>query len=243
MAKCVRLGILVPSSNTALEPLAQAIVSDLHHVSVHFSRFTVTRIALDHEALNQFQTDSIVMAARLLADARVDIIGWGGNSSGWLGFHADEELCSKITAATGIPATTSVISLNKALETFRIQKLGLVTPYLRDVQDSIIKNYASIGVDASSESHLGMSDNLMIGEVDNATLGKSVSEVVDGGVQAVAIFCTNFRAAERVADWESEHKLPVLDTVITVIWDMLLYCKVDAKGLACRWGRLFLENI
>src|ERR1700743_3592095 len=113
MAKRIRLGILTPSSNTSLEPLSQAIVSKLPNVSVHFSRFTVLKISLEDDALAQFQTQKILEAARLLADANVDIIGWSGTSSGWLGFHADEELCETITAATGVPATTSVLALNK----------------------------------------------------------------------------------------------------------------------------------
>jgi maleate isomerase len=239
MAKCIRLGILVPSSNTALEPLAQTIISDLPHVSVHFSRFTMTRINLDRGSLSQFQTDVIVNAARLLADARVDIIGWGGNSSGWLGFQADEDLCSKIKTVTGIPATTSVLALNKALQIFGIRNLGLVSPYLHDVQESIIRNYASIGVDISCESHLGLSDNLAIGMIDAATLENSVSTVANGGVEAVTTFCTNFQAAQRVAQWERKYKVAIFDTVSTVIWDMLQSCGVDTRELASKWGQLF----
>ena len=40
----IRIGILTPSSNTALEPLTTAIVAGLPDVSVHFARFTVTEI-------------------------------------------------------------------------------------------------------------------------------------------------------------------------------------------------------
>ena len=42
MTKRILLGILTPSSNTALEPLTSAIVAGLPGVSAHFARFTVT---------------------------------------------------------------------------------------------------------------------------------------------------------------------------------------------------------
>ncbi|WEJ91260.1 MAG: hypothetical protein P0Y63_09620 [Klebsiella huaxiensis] len=107
MTKRIRLGILTPSSNTALEPLTQSLIADFPEVSVHFSRFRVTEIALSDKALGQFQCEQVIEAARLLADAKVDVIGWSGTSAGWLGFDADVELCAAITRATGVPATRS----------------------------------------------------------------------------------------------------------------------------------------
>ncbi|KAF6821108.1 asp glu racemase [Colletotrichum plurivorum] len=234
----VRLGILTPSSNTSLEPLTQAIVASLPNVSVHFSRFRVLKISLDDDGLSQFQNDTIVAAAQLLADAEVDMIGWSGTSSGWLGFEADEKLCADITAATGIPATTSVLALNKAVKAFGVTDLGLVTPYTDDVQEAIIRNYSSIGVDCSKESHLRISKNSTFAAVDEPTLDRMVGEVAGKGVQAITTFCTNLRAAQRVAHWEEKYKIPVFDTVATVVWDMLEACEVDMTPLRSE-GMLF----
>jgi maleate isomerase len=107
------------------------------------------------------------------------------------------------------------------------------------VQESIVRNYASIGVEISCESHLGLSDNLAIGMIDATTLENSVSTVVNGGVEAVTTFCTNFQAAQRVAQWERKYKVAIFDTVSTVIWDMLQSCGVDTRELASKWGQLF----
>src|SRR3984885_6797248 len=112
LSQRIRLGMLTPSSNTTLQPVTSSMLSGLAEVSAHFSRFPVTEISLRGPALGQFQVEKILQAARLLADAHVDVIGWNGTSSGWLGFDADEQLCQSITAATGIPATTSVLALN-----------------------------------------------------------------------------------------------------------------------------------
>ncbi|KAF9875177.1 hypothetical protein CkaCkLH20_07443 [Colletotrichum karsti] len=238
MSRKVRLGILTPSSNTSLEPLTQAIVASLPNVSVHFSRFRVLKISLDSDGLNQFQNESIVAAAQLLADAEVDMIGWSGTSSGWLGFEADEKLCADITAATGIPATTSVLALNKAVHEFGIKELGLVTPYTDDVQEAIIQTYSTIGVDCTKESHLRIFKNSTFAAVEESTLDGMVDDVVAKRVQGVTTFCTNLRAAQRVAHWEEKHGIPVFDTVATVIWEMLRACKIDMSPLE-PWGQLF----
>ncbi|KAJ9610523.1 hypothetical protein H2200_005300 [Cladophialophora chaetospira] len=244
--RSVRLGILVPSSNTSLEPLTSAIISSIRSsevtISVHFSRFRVTTIDLSSDANAQFEFLPILIASRLLADAEVDVIGWSGTSAGWLGFEYDRKLCAAIEAETGIKATTSVLSLNEILRSLGIISFGLVTPYQKQMNDLIRANYASIGVDINEnwERHLGITDNNQIAEVSEATLDGMVTDVVNNGAHVLSTFCTNLRAAQRVEHWEREHSASVivLDTVATVIWGSLKLVGVDTRVVK-GWGFLF----
>jgi maleate isomerase len=247
MPKPLRLGILVPSTNTALEPLTQSLFSSIPHtaikhrsLTVHFSRFPVTIISLSTSANAQFQSAPIIAAAKLLADAEVDIIGWSGTSAGWLGFEVDKKLCAEIEAATGIPATTSVLALNKALVLHRVSKMALVTPYQDDVQEAIIKNYANVGIEITPERerHLGIVKNTEIGRIGEEVLDGMVADVVGRGADVVATFCTNLRAATRVQVWEEMYGVMVLDTVTLVVWDMLRICGVEVHEKH-GWGKLF----
>jgi maleate isomerase len=246
MPKRIRLGILTPSSNTALEPLTQALITRLnaslpsHYITVHFSRFPVTTISLTPSGLAQFDLTPILAAAQLLEHAEVDIIGWSGTSAGWLGFDKDVELCSAIEKATRIKATTSVMALNKALALWDVKKLGLVTPYRDDVQAEIVKNYKGIGIETGEgmERHLGVERNNDIANIGEEVLDELVGKVVGSGVDAVTTFCTNFVAAQRVEAWEEKLGVPVFDTVTTVVWDMLKECGVDATQLK-GWGMIF----
>ncbi|EKZ98175.1 hypothetical protein D769_16457 [Cupriavidus sp. HMR-1] len=240
MTRQIRLGMLTPSSNTALEPITSAMVSGLPNVSAHFSRFTVTEISLRDQALGQFDLEKILAAARLLADARVDVIAWNGTSSGWLGFDKDEALCRQITEATGIPATTSVLALNEILEKTGARRFGLATPYLHDVQERIVANYQRSGFDCSTERHLGLHVNYSFAEVDEDTVRKMVRELAAEKPQAITTFCTNLRAAHLVETLEAETGIPVYDTIATVVWKSLRLAGVDTRALQ-GWGRLFRE--
>jgi len=246
MPKRIRLGVLTPSSNTALEPLTQTLLNSLnaqqstYHITAHFSRFPVTTISLSPSGLAQFDLVPILAAAELIAHAEVDIIGWSGTSAGWVGFDKDVALCEGIKKATGIKATTSILALNKALQLWDVKRLGLVTPYMGDVQQEIVGNYARIGVliGEEMERHLGVVKNTDIAEIGEDILDGLVEDVVGGGVDAVTTFCTNLVAAQRVEFWEKKHGVPVFDTVTTVVWDMLRECGVDAKELQ-GWGMIF----
>jgi maleate isomerase len=168
---------------------------------------------------------------------------WSGTSAGWLGFERDIELCRAIQEATGIRTTTSVLALNKALELWGVKKLGLVTPYLDDVQEKIVANYAAIGIQIGEgmERHLRVEKNIEIAGITEEVLDGLVGEVVRGGVDAVTTFCTNLAAAQRAEFWEEKYGIPVFDTVTTVIWDMLRECGLDV-GKVEGWGMIFRKG-
>ncbi len=237
----LRFGVLTPSSNTALEPLTCAMLADIEQVSAHFSRFRVTHISLEPEALGQFDDRPILAAAKLLADAKVDVIGWSGTSAGWLGFEHDVELCKRIEEATNIPATSSILALNERLQEDNISQLGLVSPYVADVQSRIVENYQGIGISCVAESHLNISDNFAFAEVSEARLTDQVETVAKATPQAIVTYCTNLNAAHLVADWESTFGIPVLDTTATVVWKMLRMTSVE-PGRVRGWGSLFRQE-
>lgn len=157
-----------------------------------------------------------------------------------MGFEADVELCRVIEERTGTRATTSVLALNEVLKVWGVRRLGLVTPYTDDVQGKIVENYKGIGVEIGEgrERHLGVTKNSDIAEISEDVLDGMMEDVIKGGVDAVTTFCTNLVAAQRVEFWEGKHGVPVLDTVTTVVWDMLRGFDLDLKDLK-GWGKIY----
>jgi maleate isomerase len=236
------IGVLTPSSNTALEPLTSAMVAGIPGVSAHFGRFRVTEISLGAGSKGQFELAPILDAARLLADARVQAIVWSGTSSGWLGFERDERLCEAITRETGIAACTSVLAFNEVMVATGRRRFGLVTPYLDDVQQRIVGNYRASGFECVAERHTGQSVNFEFSEVGEARLSTMIREVAAAKPDCITTFCTNLRAAHLVPALEAELGIPIYDTVSTAVWKALRVCGVDPRALA-GWGRLFSEDL
>lgn len=232
------IGVLTPSSNTALEPLTSAMVNSLPNVSAHFSRFTVTEISMREQSLGQFDDSKILDAARLLADAHVDVICWSGTSASWLGFEKDRALCKRITEITGIPATTSVLALNELLADQGAQTMGLVSPYVADVQRRIVANYTGLGIDCIAEQHLDLTVNFAFSEVSPDTLRRMLREVAKHRPEAITIMCTNLHGAQLVNEMEQELGIPIYDSVATVVWKALKAVNVSSHPLS-HWGRLF----
>ncbi len=234
----IRLGMLTPSSNTTLEPVTYRMLSGLPNITAHFGRFKVTEIALTDAALGQFDDTEILRAAELLAHAKVDCIAWNGTSAAWLGFDRDERLIERIKAATGIKACTTVLSYREIFRRDGHKRIGLVTPYIDDVQTRIMSNWAAAGFSVSAERHLGIQDNFSFAEVDEATTEAMVRDVVRKGVDCVAIVCTNVNGAAVSARLERELGVPVLDSVAVTLWASLRAAGADPAGVQ-GWGRVF----
>jgi maleate isomerase len=238
--KRVLLGMLTPSSNTVLEPVCAAMLRDLPDISAHFARFGVTRIALSGAALDQFEIAPMVEAAALLADARVRAICWNGTSASWLGLARDRALCAAIAARTGVPATSSVLALADIFRRSGVARFALVTPYLDDVQARIVANFHDEGFACVAERHLGISDNFAFSEVAPETLAAMIRDVATARPQAIAVLCTNLRAAGLVEELEREIGIPIHDSVATALWSSLRLAAVEPSRVV-GWGRLFRE--
>lgn len=238
----VRLGMLTPSSNTALEPLTNALLAPVaDRVSAHFARFRVTQIALDDAANQQFQQAPILAAADLLADAKPAVIAWNGTSASWLGFDRDDALCAEIERRTGARATSAIVSLNRLIADHGVRRLGLVTPYTPDVQARIVANYAAIGVEILAEAHAGLSENFAFAEIDERRVAEMCRAVAAPGVDAVAVVCTNMRGPMAAAALERELGVTILDSIAVTLWGCLKAAGVSTAPLA-QFGRIFAER-
>ncbi|MFQ6155215.1 aspartate/glutamate racemase family protein [Micrococcus luteus] len=235
-ARPARLGMIVPSSNTCLEPMSYRILGDREDATLHSARIPVTRIALDAGSDRQFDVEGMRAAAELLATADVDVIAWNGTSGSWLGLEHDRQIAAEITAATGIPATTSTLAYFDAFAQFGIGTIGLLTPYTADVNEQVAARYAAEGVRTSGHRALGLSDNESFARVAPAELVPGSLELAADLPDALVYLCTNLYGAPVAAEIEERTGIPVLDSVAVTLWRCLQLA--GAPLLEARWGKL-----
>ncbi len=216
----VRVGMVTPSSNTCLEPMTYRLLGDTREVSAHFSRVAVTRIGLDAGSDSQFGGEAMSAAAMQLIDAKVDVVVWNGTSGSWLGADGERELAARLTRQGGVAATTSTLAMLEACRVYGVTRLGVATPYTAEVNNLIVKQYATQGVDVIAESHLGMSDNESFANIPETQVARQLREVATDA-HAVAVVCTNVPGAPLAHSLEAELGIPVFDSVAVTLWHAL----------------------
>lgn len=233
-----RIGMLVPSSNTVAEPAAVAMLAGVPGVTLHVTRFRVTRLDTSAEALAQFQADPLLAAADLLMDARMDAVCLNATAACYTGMRHDRALMQALTAR-GMAADTAMLALLDLLRAMGARRIGLVTPFLHDVQEATIRVLAEEGLEVIAERHLNDPGNFSFARFDEDTVAALTREVAaTPGVEAVAIVSTNLRGARPAAGVEAETGVPVLDTCATAVWGALRRAGVS-PALVRGWGRLF----
>lgn len=231
-----RIGMIVPSSNTCLEPMTYRMLGERDDVTVHSARIPVTRIALDSDSDRQFDVESMCRAAELLATADVDVIAWNGTSGSWVGPEHDQDIAAVITRTTGVPATTSTLAYLDAFERFDIRSVALLTPYTRDVNEQVVARYDKQGIRVVADRALGLSDNESFARVTPEELLPPSRELLEESPDALVYLCTNLYGAPVVQTVEAESQVAALDSVAVTLWKCLEIA--GARLLDERWGRL-----
>lgn len=212
-----RIGMITPSSNTTLEPVTRRLLARRADVEFFVTRIRVQEISLEGGGAD-FDVDTFVAAASLLADAKVDVVAWNGTSGSWLGPEHDRRVCDAVTAATGVRATTSTLAILEACRVLGVRRLGLATPYTGDVADHIVTSYAAEGVNIVGRAELGLSDNFSFGEVSPASVKDLLERACTEDAEAVALICTNVDGTPVVAEFEQQLRRPVIDSIAATLW-------------------------
>lgn len=234
-----RVGMLTPSSNTVLEPYSSAMFAPFGETgSVHFGRFRVVEISLSQDSVDQFDDRPVLDAAERLAEAQLDLIAWNGTSAAWLGLEHDRALCAAIAAATGVQATSTMLAYDRLLQAMGVRTLGLVTPYLSEIQDRIIANYAMRGIRVVADARLEDRGNFSFATYGADRVAGMVRDVAAARPDAIAIICTNFRGAPIAQSLEHETGIPVIDSVAITAAHTMATVGLDPARVT-GWGSVF----
>ena len=208
-----RLGMLVPSSNTVLEPEVARLLPPDGSVTTYVSRIGVVTISADEASLGQFTVGQFTAAATLLADAAVDLILWNGTAASWLGFDWDRRIVAAIEQHTMTRATTAVMGINTRLERLGAKRIGLVTPYVAALEARIVANYAAAGIDVVAAERLDLTVNTDYAEVPPDRIAAMCRRVAAPRPEAIVIMCTNLAGASIAEPLGRELGIPVIDSV------------------------------
>ncbi|MFV8166570.1 Asp/Glu racemase [Mycobacterium sp. 134] len=232
--RVARIGMIVPSSNTCLEPTTYRMLGERTDVSVHFTRIPVGRVGLDGTSDAQFDTGGMEAAAVMLATAEVDVIAFNGTAGSWLGTDHDRAITDAITTKTGVRALTSTQATLAAFAALGVRSIGLVTPYPDDMNARIGECYRDEGITVSAAHGFGLTETADIGRIRADELLAPTRLVAQSRPDAVAYVCTNLHGADAVEDARAEIGIPVVDSVVVTLAACL--AMVGAGPLHPRWG-------
>jgi len=223
-----RIGIVVPFSNTNLEP--DMVMLRPAGVSLHFARaggYDLDRIP-DSRQMRQFAEASLDEVVDSLSAALVDVILYGCTSATLAhGPDFDREFQAKIEARAGKPAVTAAGAVVEALHGLGARHVGFCSPYTRELNVEAMRFLEQSGFQVVSDAYVGED----LGNYGQSAL--TPSDVVDlacradaAGAQAIVLSCTDMRAVEAIDTIETKLGKPVVTSN-----QALMYVAIKRLGL------------
>jgi Maleate cis-trans isomerase len=163
-------------------------------------------------------------AALELASAEVDVILQAGTAIAFFrGFGHDQDLSRRITAATGIKATTSLTAVVEALRVLGIKRPAIATSYLADIDSRLVDVLRQSGFEVAAIRGMGLKRSIDMGKIMPEETYRLAREVTRSATDADGIFisCGNLRSFEAIEGLESETGLPVVTSNQAGLWQTL----------------------
>ncbi len=234
-----RLGMILPSSNTVVEPTCITMLAARDDVTVHFARFKLTAVTVDDPARAYYDSGVILEAALLLADAHCDVITWNGSAGGVVGIDRDRQLVADIARRTGAVATTSTLSILSAFEQLGVRRFAMVTLNPPAMNDTIKGHFAAAGYECVFDTHRAdIADNFAMAAVSPEAIETVALDCAHARPDALIIYGTNTRGAPVADRLERALGIPVIDSVSIGVWGAMRGVGLDTAGLR-RWGSVF----
>jgi maleate isomerase len=210
-----RIGLLLPSSNTTMEPDLYSMAPK--DVTVHTARMMLRDVT--PEGLEEMAGEA-ARAARLLKTAEVDILAYGCTSGSLIrGVEWEKSLKRRLEETAGVPAITTAGAVVEGLKTLEAERVSVFTPYT-DVVNMHERTFLEAhGYKVDIIRGLGLTDNQRIGRVSGEQL---VSFIVPApGSDAVFVSCTNLPVVHLIEKLEEKHRLPFVTSNQATMWAAL----------------------
>jgi maleate cis-trans isomerase len=236
-----RIGVLVPFTNTNLEPDMVRLCPP--GCTLHFARlggYDVDEIP-DAAQMAGLGAADLDEPLRLIAGVRPDVILYGCTSATLThGPAFDRDLAARAEAMTGAKTVTAAGALVAALTALGVRRVAFASPYVDEINDQAIAFLAASGFETVSRAGVGVAlGNYGQGEMTPDEVFALACTADGAGAEALVLSCTDMRAVETIERLEQALGKPVVSSNQALAFAALRHLGMQPGSIRC--GRLFCD--
>lgn len=229
----LRMGLIVLSTDETLENEARLALAGRPASLLH-ARIPA-QAEVTPQALATMEAHMEAVAGSL--PRGLDVVGYGCTSGATvIGPERVAELVRR--AQEGARVTNPLSAVIAALGALGARRIGLLTPYVEEVNRPLIAALAEAGIEVVALASYGQSDDWTVARIpESDTLAGIESLARSKECDAIFASCTNLRAFGIIDAAEAATGVPVISSNLALLWHMLRLGGAEAQG----WGpgRLF----
>ncbi|MGV9801624.1 maleate cis-trans isomerase family protein [Mycobacterium sp. NPDC003449] len=223
-----RIGLIVPSVNSVVEPELAAHAPDA--VAFYATRVPVAEVSRERDKIASIlaMRERLPAAAAELGSLGPAALAYACTSGSFLnGRDVDADTCAELRSASGVPAYTTSTAVVAALRALGVTRLAVVTPYIAPLADGAVNYLEQNGFRVIARRDLGLLSTLDKGRLGAAVSARLVREADTSGADAVLISCTNWRTLDGLPALERELGMPVVSSNLATLWAGLRLAGID----------------
>src|SRR6267154_438904 len=236
METALRIGQIVPSSNTTMETEIPRILrasASGSRFTFHSSRMRMKRVTKEELAAMDADSDRCAIE---LSDAKVDILGYAclvAIMAMGKGYHRQSESrLQQRTAENGavVPVVTSAGALIAGLQRLGAKRIALIAPYMKPLTRLVVDYIESVGIEVKDYLALEIPDNLQVGERDPLALVELHQRLNVEGVDAIVLSaCVQMPSLAAIATVEAKVGVPVVSAATCTAWQMMKKLSIEPR--------------
>ncbi|WP_304503024.1 MULTISPECIES: Asp/Glu racemase [unclassified Caballeronia] len=240
--RVLRIGQIVPSSNTTMETEIPAMFRArerdfAERFTFHSSRMRMKQVV--KEELEAMDRDSDRCALEL-SDARVEVLGYAclvAIMSMGQGYHrVSEKRLFDRTVENGAPApvVTSAGALVDGLHAVGAKRVSVVCPYMKPLTKMVVEYIESEGIEVQDYVALEIPDNLQVAAQDPARLVEIYKRLNRANIDALVLSaCVQMQSLPSIQRVQDESGVPTVSAAVATTWQMLRRLDLRTEVAGC----------
>ena len=191
---------------------------------------------LTNQTLKKMADDIPKVTENILPNEKLDCIAYGCTSGTIAAGY--KYIYDKVNLAKpNTKVTTPITSAINALNTLKLDRLSIFTPYTDEINKSVIQYFEGEKKKIQELSYFDIASDLDIGKVDQNYLFDILSKLDLSKSDALFISCTALPVLSIIKDLEKKLGKIILSSNQTLIWDTLK--QVEYENKVEGYGELF----
>ncbi|MEM5500420.1 hypothetical protein WNY59_02345 [Ahrensia kielensis] len=220
----LKIGTLVPSTNSSVEPeYARMLIDGVTHMSARIAVPNVSFRGDDdvREIVEGTQPDLLPSLARVRACNPDRIIMGMAVPCFWGGRAGCDAMRTKLEENAGVPVTLPPDAIAQALAALGVRRIGVVSPYLPLADKHVEQWFAESGIDVAAIYGLRAKTEDSVIDITPEQLRDGFDRVDDDSVEALVHVGTSIAMARLVEDFETQYSKPVVSVNVANLWATL----------------------
>jgi len=224
------LGLIVLQADETIELEMRQLLPDVpYYVSRVPSGTNVTP-----DTLTQMANHLTTAADLLPRGMTFDTVAYACTSAA--SFIGSDRINSLITRSTPTAHTTDPVrALIAACKHMRLQRLGLITPYIASVSDRLRSTLQTAGITTPAFGSFNQSQESKVVRIDTASLVAAGRQIAaQAPIDGLFLSCTNLRTLAAIPQLEASLNLPVISSNSALAWHMTQLAKTTNSPFGCK---------